>query len=100
MSEQTFDFFEAIKRMKQGKKVKRRGWFSDTGIFIFGNNLYEKNYKRSYYLFSLDDIFATDWEEVIECGTTEVNTTLKEYKSKKARSNNDSINTDSLPVRE
>lgn len=30
MSKETFDFSEALRRMKEGKKVKRRIWSSGT----------------------------------------------------------------------
>lgn len=69
MSKQTFDFSEALRRMKEGKRVKRQGCIG-TYIVFNGNILYGPLgvplCKLEYRLspFDADDILATDWEEV------------------------------------
>lgn len=69
MSKQTFDFSEALRRMKEGKRVKRQGCI---GTYIVSNDkilygplgvpLCKLEYRISP--FDSDDILATDWEEV------------------------------------
>ena len=54
MSKETFDFSEALRRMKEGKKVRRNGCYFSLSI------------NKYWHFFSLDDILATDWEEVEE----------------------------------
>lgn len=71
MSKQTFDFSEALRRMKEGKKVRRKTkpWF----LYEINDECLIRNYckldktiGRAEYAGSLDsdDILATDWEEV------------------------------------
>ena len=73
MSNQTFDFSEALRRMKEGKKVRRKG--KESTYRIKGSTI-------EYLLFDAEDedgiiplhdlnpytvhegILATDWEEV------------------------------------
>lgn len=56
MSKETFDFSEALRRMKEGKKVKRRIW-SNGKIFI--------NKKKIYARFvSFNDIWETDYMDI------------------------------------
>ena len=74
MSKETFDFSEALRRMKEGKKVKRKEW--DKGIYIYfvakRSLLYlidESGRQKIWYnnfeeFFSMEDVLATDWEEV------------------------------------
>lgn len=63
MSKQTFDFSEALRRMKEGKKVKRIGGL----VFKIENNMFYYKYLGVYYdlpVLRVDEILATDWEEV------------------------------------
>lgn len=69
MSNQTFDFSEALKRMKEGKKVKRKDcigtYIVSNGKILYGPlgvPLSKLEYRISP--FDSDDILATDWEEV------------------------------------
>ena len=74
MSKKTFDFLEALRRMKEGKKVKRKEW--DKGMCIYfvakKSSLYlidESEKQKIWYnafeeFFSMEDVFSTDWEEV------------------------------------
>nr|DAH17125.1 MAG TPA: Protein of unknown function (DUF2829) [Bacteriophage sp.] len=68
MSKQTFDFSEALRRMKKGKKVKRSEWSSSYSI---GKNSWGREYVYitgqphvSIVDMSCINILATDWEEV------------------------------------
>nr|DAU17773.1 MAG TPA: Protein of unknown function (DUF2829) [Bacteriophage sp.] len=77
MSKESFDFSEALKRMRQGKKVGRK---NERGIFITlyiekdklgketiigSNKVYAEPYPVSHL--NIDKfILATDWEEVEE----------------------------------
>ena len=71
MSKQTFDFSEALRRMKEGKKVKRMRWESGSYliiqnsevIFHFQDKVIE--FDDTETSFSLKEILATDWEEVV-----------------------------------
>lgn len=71
MKKETFDFSEALRRMKEGKKVRRKTkqWF----LYEINDECLIRNYckldktiGRAEYAGSLDsdDILATDWEEV------------------------------------
>lgn len=74
MSKETFDFSEALRRMKEGKKVKRKEW--DKGMYIYfvaKRSLLclidESEKQKIWYdnfeeFFSIEDVLATDWEEV------------------------------------
>ena len=74
MSKEIFDFSEAMRRMKDGKKVRRNGCCFSLSINKYKeiSILYQKSsiepftYVVQHYwnFFSLDDILATDWEEV------------------------------------
>lgn len=74
MSKQTFDFSEALRRMKEGKKVRRNGCYFSLSINKYKeiSILYQQSSIKSFthvvphywHFFSLDDILATDWEEV------------------------------------
>ena len=76
MSKQTFDFSEALRRRKEGKKVRRSEW--DKGLYIYfvakKSLLYlidESEKLKIWYntfgvFFSTEDVFATDWEEVVQ----------------------------------
>lgn len=77
MSKETFDFSEALRRMKEGKKVKRTIWEISSGIWIEQGKIFFENINSpfssaviqcvsegDYPFFSLKDILATDWEEV------------------------------------
>lgn len=76
MSKETFDFSEALRRMKEGKKVKRKEW--DKGMYIYfvakRSLLYlidESEKQKILYntfdeFFSTEDVFATDWEEEVQ----------------------------------
>ena len=67
MSKQTFDFSEALRRMKEGKKVRRVIWkecgayihiVSKTIIAVCDEKFFPCVFKDS------EDILATDWEDV------------------------------------
>ena len=71
MKKGTFDFSEALRRMKEGKKMRRKTkqWF----LYEINDECLIRNYckldktiGRAEYAGSLDsdDILATDWEEV------------------------------------
>ena len=74
MNKETFDFSEALRRMKEEKKVKRKEW--DKGMYIYfvakKSSLYlidESEKQKNWYnafeeFFSMEDVFSTDWEEV------------------------------------
>ena len=79
MSKETFDFSEALRRMKEGKKVCRKNKYGNLIIYfiekdelgkewlmqtiIGSNDVYEEPYSVSYL--DVDRfILATDWEEV------------------------------------
>ena len=70
MKNETFDFSEALRRMKKGKKVKRSGW-SSSDSYSIGKN----NWGREYVYITgkphvsvvdmlCGNILANDWEEV------------------------------------
>lgn len=68
MKKEIFDFSEALRRMKEGKKVKRCEWDSSYSI---GKNRWGREYIHitgnphvSIVDMSCGNIFATDWEEV------------------------------------
>ena len=76
MKKETFDFSEALRRMKEGKKVKRRIWNNGT-TFINKKKIYVRcvSYNDIWGTDYLDvpfvgmpcidgDILANDWEEV------------------------------------
>ena len=67
MNKQTFDFSEALRRMKEGKKVRREIWeeggayihiVSETIVAVCDGVFFPCVFKDS------EDILATDWEEV------------------------------------
>ena len=74
MSKETFDFSEALRRIKEGKKVRRSEW--DKGLYIYfvaKKSLFylidESEKQKIWYntfeeFFSMEDVSATDWEEV------------------------------------
>lgn len=71
MRKETFDFSEALRRMKEGKMVRRKAkpWFLyeiNDGCLVKNYCKLDKTIGRSDYAGSLDsdDILATDWEEV------------------------------------
>ena len=76
MKKETFDFSEALRRMKEGKKVKRKEW--DKGMYIYfvakKSSLYlidESEKQKIWYntfeeFFSMEDVFTTDLEEVVQ----------------------------------
>lgn len=71
MSKETFDFSEALRRMKEGKKVRRK-IFADGKYSYIDNNylgtemlMYNSIGRARPVLWLLPDtILATDWEEV------------------------------------
>ena len=67
MKKETFDFSEALRRMKEGKKVKRCGWGSSDSYSI-GKNSWVSIYTGKPHVpvvdISCGNILATDWEEV------------------------------------
>lgn len=76
MSKETFDFSEALRRMKEGKKVKRRIWINGKifinkkkiyARFVSFNDIWETDYMDIPFVGMpcVDgDILANDWEEV------------------------------------
>ena len=78
MSKETFDFSEALRRMKEGKKVRRIGWGivdklwidKDKNINIFYKATTHSSegfihiFPSCWSYFTCEDILATDWEEV------------------------------------
>ena len=77
MSNQTFDFSEALRRIKEGEKVKRTSWETCYGIWMENDGIHyvfnDHNIpnmsnqfimERHNAFFSLEDVLATDWEEV------------------------------------
>ena len=67
MSKETFDFSEALRRMKEGKKMRRVIWeecgayihiVSETIVAVCDGQFFPCVFKDS------EDILATDWEEV------------------------------------
>ena len=74
LSKETFDFSEALRRMKEGRKVRRKT--RDEGLYIHvvvkKSLLYlidESERQKIRYdnwdeFFSMEDVLATDWEEV------------------------------------
>lgn len=70
MKKEMFDFSEALRRMKEGKKVRRSGWGSSDSYSI-GKNRWGIEYvyitekpHLSIVEMSCSNILATDWEEV------------------------------------
>lgn len=70
MRKETFDFSEALRRMKEGKKVRRSGWGSSDSYSI-GKNRWGREYVYitekphvSIVSISCGNILETDWEEV------------------------------------
>ena len=70
MKKETFDFSEALRRMKEGKKVKRYGWGSSDSYSI-GKNSWGREYVYitgkphvSVVDISCSNILANGWEEV------------------------------------
>ena len=64
MSKETFDFSEALRRMKEGKLVKR-----ENGLYPFGIDEEGIFYHYGHHIFKIErmsseDILATDWKEV------------------------------------
>ena len=76
MKKETFDFSEALRRMKEGKKVKRRIWSNGTTFInkkkiyvrcVSFNDIWETDYLDIPFVGMpcVDgDILANDWEEV------------------------------------
>ena len=70
MNKEIFDFSEALRRMKEGKKVKRCGWnISDS--YSIGKNRWGREYvyiTEKPHVSIVDmlcgNILANDWEEV------------------------------------
>ena len=71
MSKQTFDFSEALRRMKQRKWVKRHG--ECVGYSINNNEIIARVFHpdgsfvkitKEVYMFVVSFILAIDWEEV------------------------------------
>lgn len=68
MSKLTFDFSEALRRMKEGKKVKRTSWEKTAKIWVEQGRTCLRVFStlKIDYIehLPLEDVFATDWEEV------------------------------------
>ena len=78
MKKEIFDFSEALRRMKEGKKVRRIGWGivdklgidKDKNINIFykatthSSECFIHIFPSCWSYFTCEDILATDWEEV------------------------------------
>ena len=70
MKKEIFDFSEALRRMKEGKKVKRCGW-NGSDSYSIGKNRWGREYVYitekphiSIVDMSCGNILANDWEEV------------------------------------
>ena len=70
MKNETFDFSEALRRMKEGKKVKRSG-FGISDSYSIGKNRWGREYvyiTEKPHVSIVDmlcgNILANDWEEV------------------------------------
>lgn len=73
MSKETFDFSEALRRMKEGKKVRRKIWTEGLYVFIknkalmYQSHITHRIVANPYSKFKgTRDKSATDWEEVEE----------------------------------
>ena len=73
MSKEIFDFSEALRRMKEGKKVRRKIFADCTYAYIDKNYLgsealmYNSEGRAAPVLWLLPEtILTTDWEEVEE----------------------------------
>ena len=78
MKKEIFNFSEALRRMKEGKKVRRIGWGivdklwidKDKNINIFYKATTHSSegfihiFPSCWSYFTCEDILATDWEEV------------------------------------
>ena len=78
MEKKIFDFSEALRRMKEGKKVRRIGWGivdklwidKDKNINIFYKATTHSSegfihiFPSCWSYFTCEDILASDWEEV------------------------------------
>lgn len=78
MKKETFDFSEALRRIKEGKKVRRIGWGIADKLWIDKDKNINIFYKATTHssegfihifpsccsFFTCEDILATDWEEV------------------------------------
>ena len=91
MSKETFDFSEALRRMKEGKWVRRHGCYFNLSInkdkisILHQQSSAESfiNVVSSYWnFFSLNDILATDWEEAENETTTESSHNMEDKISK------------------
>lgn len=66
------NFLEAVKAMKEGKKVKRKSWGNDSDYFTIENGMFcqhgtEKDYSNTNTIaLYLEAFEATDWEIVEE----------------------------------
>lgn len=66
MSNQTFDFSEALRRMKEGKKVRRAGKVREFAVkdgYIVSRSVEFDNVFRIVPAMTERFILATDWEE-------------------------------------
>ena len=67
MKKKTFDFSEALRRMKEGKRVRRENW-EECGayIYIVGMTIWAVCDGKIFPCVFKDseDILATDWKEV------------------------------------
>ena len=61
------NFSEALELLKQGKKVRRKGWFKTTSMsmydtqFLMHEDCFQSPHSISY--FTAGDVIADDWEE-------------------------------------
>jgi hypothetical protein len=55
-------FEEALRAMKEGKKVRRRSWRDKNGVLI-GDGCFVWH-SGGYATFTITDMYATDWEIV------------------------------------
>lgn len=64
INQKTFDFSEALKRMKEGKLVNRKNKHISYGIDEEGIFYHHAHHIHKVERMFSDDILATDWEEV------------------------------------
>jgi len=61
------NFLEAVKAMKEGKKVRRPSWREESYLILRGHTIGHSNGEQAYLTYN--SIEATDWEIVIDFDT-------------------------------
>lgn len=65
-----FDFSEALRRLREGKRVRRQPWLETTWVAIGKNGQFmlTESWRLTPWAPFLNDLDATDWVEVPEGG--------------------------------